>query len=314
MVTLWDVGHRPADPHATRDIPSRLGSWRTRPTARSWPPPAMDGKVKLWDAAGTLLRTLDDHVRPPRLQPRWQDPLLAPRAAAEIRAGISPPAPWSHAHSTTMHRDDHAGDHARRQGPGHRLFDGTILLRDTATGRVLRAFRDHRNPVTVNYLAFSADGKTLAAGSCQPGGDALGSRHRPPGAGIKGHTGTIQDIAFSPDGVHLACASNDETVRIWDATRDQEFRSLQREAAMSAASPSAPTARTSPPPVGTDRHLRDVATGQFVRTFRGHTAAVHCVAIRRDGRLARLRGQRPDGPDLGSRHRAGDPRPERAHG
>src|SRR5262249_15768527 len=36
--------------------------------------------------------------------------------------------------------------------------------------------------------------------------------------GLQGHSGSVNKIAFTKDGTKLASASNDETVRIWDAT------------------------------------------------------------------------------------------------
>jgi WD40 repeat protein len=44
---------------------------------------------------------------------------------------------------------------------------------------------------------------------------------QPPHALLRGHTGDVISLAFSPDGKLLATASNDNVVKVWDLTRLQ---------------------------------------------------------------------------------------------
>ena len=34
---------------------------------------------------------------------------------------------------------------------------------------------------------------------------------------LKGHTGTVTSVAFSPDGTRIVTGSGDQTAKVWDA-------------------------------------------------------------------------------------------------
>src|SRR5205085_2631577 len=61
-------------------------------------------------------------------------------------------------------------------------------------------------------LKFSPDGKRLAAG-WKVWDVATGKQLLE----LKGHSADISGLAYSPDGKRLASASEDQTVKIWDA-------------------------------------------------------------------------------------------------
>jgi WD40 repeat protein len=116
-------------------------------------------------------------------------------------------------------------------------LDKTIRVWDMATGEPLRVLRPPIGPAAHGYLfsaALSPDSKTLAVGTYRALTPLLDHRIHlidlDTGQmirSLKGHSYTIYDLAFSPDGERLASASHDATLRIWEVKSGQTLQILK---------------------------------------------------------------------------------------
>jgi WD40 repeat protein len=85
----------------------------------------------------------------------------------------------------------------------------------------------------VRALAFSADGKRLAAAggaSGRSGEVRIWDVQQSPAkllTTIQGHKDAILSVAFSPDGSTIATGSYDKLVKLWDAATGKELRTLK---------------------------------------------------------------------------------------
>ncbi len=105
---------------------------------------------------------------------------------------------------------------------------------------------------------------------------------------LRGHTGYIARIAWSPDGAYLASPSYDKTIRIWDARSGECVHTLQGHTwSVRGVAWSLDGQRLASASGDETVRLWDAASGKQLQMLEGHTKGVVSVAWSPDGqRLA----------------------------
>ena len=98
--------------------------------------------------------------------------------------------------------------------------DDTAQLWDMATRQPIGLPLINGQGGAINSVAFSPDGKTLAAGDADDTVRLWNMATRLQICSpLTGHGGSVTSVAFSPDGKTLASGSYDLTVRLWNVAK-----------------------------------------------------------------------------------------------
>jgi WD40 repeat protein/serine/threonine protein kinase len=149
-------------------------------------------------------------------------------------------------------------------------IDGKVKVWDAATGKETLTF-EHTCPLTCVAFSPDPDSKRLASagwdGTVKVWDAATGQEVRT----LKGHTGAVGSVAFSPDGKRLASAAGAE-LKVWDFAIGQEPCTLYtgRVSSVSFTSDGQRLATAG----GDEVKVWDAATGREVRTLKGGGGSV----------------------------------------
>ncbi|MEG3896098.1 MULTISPECIES: WD40 domain-containing protein [unclassified Microcoleus] len=185
---------------------------------------------------------------------------------------------------------------ALKAGQAFKQLDSSAETTKHIRGRVIAALQQavsavkERNHLeghsnSVNSVAFSPDGKTLASASSDNTIKLWNLQSQKPIATLTGHSNEVNSVAFSPDGLTLASASSDHTIKLWNLQSQKPIATLtghSNSVNSLAFSPDGLTLASA----SYDKTLKlwHLQSQKPIATLTGHSNWVYSVAFSPDGK------------------------------
>ena len=131
----------------------------------------------------------------------------------------------------------------------------------------------------------------IAAGTPVPWLRPLYPALHPPGTPLlrtlEGHSGSVSDVALTPNGKWAVSASEDRTLKVWDLATGRALRTLEgHSASVEGVAVTADGKRAVSASWDVTLKVWDLDTGRAMRTLEGHSSSVMAVAVTPDGKRA----------------------------
>ena len=170
--------------------------------------------------------------------------------------------------------------------------DKVLLLWDSA-GRLIRALEGHGN--SVESVAFSPDGKTLASGSIDETIRLWNAADGKPIRTLQAQS-QVQSVTWSPDGRTIASGEFLGNIQLWDVASGKKLRTFPAHDNFVSVVAWSPTGNVIASEGGDDAiRLWDPESGKLLRSMQGHEEFLHGIAWSPDGKTlaeSRTRGVR----------------------
>jgi len=163
-----------------------------------------------------------------------------------------------------------------------------LTVWNVADGAIVRRIKNFNQ--RIHSIIFLADQKTIAVGGGEPGRNGevrLVDFESETLKGVVGRTGdVVLDLAMKPGGSNeLAVASADGLIKIFDATKFSELRSISNHADwVTAVAWSEDGSRLASASRDKTSKVFDASNGELLATYLGHAAPVRGVSFLPDGK------------------------------